>query len=133
MDINNGMPRYVVSRIQAILNREGKPLNGSKVLLLGMTYKPDIADLRESPSLEIFEILLEEGVQATFFDPHATSARIGGEVKHTEPDLQAAIASSDVVVLLQAHKAFDLEAIVAGSNSVFDTRGILSGANVERL
>ncbi|NDH65632.1 MAG: nucleotide sugar dehydrogenase [Microbacteriaceae bacterium] len=133
MDINNGMPRYVVSRIQAILNREGKPLKGSKVLLLGMTYKPDIADMRESPSLEIFEILLEEGAEASFFDPHAKSARIGGEVKQSQPNLQIALDENDVVILLQAHKAFDLDAIVAGSKSVFDTRGILAGANVERL
>ena len=133
MDINNGMPRYVVSRIQGILNREGKPLSRSKVLLLGMTYKPDIADLRESPSLEIFEILLEEGVDARFYDPHAASARIGSEVWQRESDLQAAISESDVVVLLQAHKAFDLESIVSSSKFLFDTRGILDGPNVERL
>lgn len=133
MDINNGMPRYVVSRIQAILNREAKPLLGSKVLLLGMTYKPDIADLRESPSLEILEILLHEGAQASFFDPHVSKARIGGEVVQGQPDLDAAIADSDVVVLLQAHKAFDLDRIVSSSKWLFDTRGITSGANVERL
>lgn len=133
MDINNGMPRYVVSRIQAILNREAKPLLGSKVLLLGMTYKPDIADLRESPSLEILEILLHEGAQASFFDPHVSKARIGGEVVQGQPDLDAAIADSDVVVLLQAHKAFDLDRIVSSSRWLFDTRGITSGANVERL
>jgi nucleotide sugar dehydrogenase len=133
MDINNGMPRYVVSRIQGILNRDGKALKDSKVLLLGMTYKPDIADLRESPSLEIFEILAEEGAEVSFFDPHATSARIGSEVVQTAPDLQEALASNDVVVLLQAHKAFNLESVVASSKWVFDTRGILTGANVERL
>jgi hypothetical protein len=133
MDINNGMPRYVVSRIQGILNREGKPLKDSKVLLLGMTYKPDIADLRESPSLEIFEILLEEGAEVSFFDPHATSARIGSEVIQSTPNLQEALASNDVVVLLQAHKAIDLDSVVASSKWVFDTRGILRGENVERL
>lgn len=133
MDINNGMPRYVVSRIQAILNREAKPLLGSKVLLLGMTYKPDIADLRESPSLEILEILLHEGADAKFFDPHVSQARIAGETVTGEPDLFAAIGESDVVVLLQAHRAFDLEKIVEASTWLFDTRGITSGENVERL
>ncbi len=133
MDINSGMPRYVVSRIQAILNREGKPLNGSKVLLLGITYKPDIADLRESPSLEIFEILIEDGADARFFDPHVATVRIAGDVREREADLQQAIIESDVVVLLQAHSAFNLDAIVASSKTVFDTRGVLSGANVERL
>jgi nucleotide sugar dehydrogenase len=133
MDINSGMPRYVVSRIQAILNREGKPLNGSKVLLLGITYKPDIADLRESPSLEIFEILIEDGADARFFDPHVATVRIAGDVREREADLQQAILESDVVVLLQAHSAFNLDEIVASSKTVFDTRGVLSGANVERL
>ena len=133
MDINNGMPRYVVTRIQAILNRDAKPLLGSKILLLGMTYKPDIADLRESPSLEILEILLHEGAQATFYDPHVSQARIGGEVVAGVSDLNAALRESDVVVLLQAHQAFDLNAIVAASKWFFDTRGITSGKNVERL
>jgi nucleotide sugar dehydrogenase len=133
MDINNGMPRYVVSRIQAILNRDAKPLLGSKVLLLGMTYKPDIADLRESPSLEILEILLHEGADAKFFDPHVSQARIAGETVTGESDLYAAIGESDVVVLLQAHKAFDLAKIVEASAWFFDTRGITSGENVERL
>ncbi len=133
MDINSGMPRYVVSRIQAILNREGKPLNGSKVLLLGITYKPDIADLRESPSLDIFEILIEAGADARFFDPHVARVRVAGDVREGEADLQRAIIESDVVVLLQAHSAFNLDEIVASSKTVFDTRGVLSGANVERL
>lgn len=134
MDINNGMPHYVVSRIQAILNRDGKALKDAKVLLLGLTYKPDIADLRESPSLEIFEILLEDGADARFFDPHVTTARIGATVQERQPDLFDAVDASDVVVLLQAHKAFDLEAIVARGKQVFDTRGILAPAgNVERL
>jgi nucleotide sugar dehydrogenase len=133
MDINSGMPRYVVSRIQAILNREAKPLKDSKVLLLGITYKPDIADLRESPSLEIFEILIEDGADARFFDPHVATVRIAGDVREREADLQQAILESDVVVLLQAHSAFNLDEIVASSKTVFDTRGVLSGANVERL
>ena len=133
MDINSGMPRYVVSRIQGILNRDSKALNGAKVLLLGLTYKPNIADLRESPSLDIFEILLEEGADARFYDPHVESARIAGEVKQRESDLALALKESDVVVLLQAHSTFDLEWIVANSKVVFDTRGTLSGANVERL
>jgi len=133
MDINSGMPRYVVSRIQAILNREGKPLNGSKVLLLGIIYMPDIADLRESPSLEIFEILIDDGADARFFDPHVATVRVAGDVREREADLQQAIIESDVVVVLQAHSAFNLDAIVNSSKTVFDTRGVLSGANVERL
>lgn len=133
MDINNGMPRYVVSRVQRILNREGKPLQGSKVLLLGMAYKPDIADLRESPSLEIFEILHQEGAQVAFHDPMITSMRIGDHTVSGEADLHAATSASDVVVLLQAHTAYDINDLVDRSNFFFDTRGVTRGEKVERL
>jgi nucleotide sugar dehydrogenase len=133
MDINNGMPGYVVSRVQSILNRDTKPLRGSTVLLLGMTYKPDIADLRESPSLEIFELLRHEGADVKFFDPHVESARFGGDVVKSEPNIEDALRGCDVAVLLQAHRAFDLDQITSTARWVFDTRGILSGENVERL
>ena len=133
MDINNGMPRYVVSRVQRILNREGKPLQGSKVLLLGMAYKPNIADLRESPSLEILEILHQEGAQVVFHDPLITSLRIGDHTFTGEADLHAATSDSDVVVLLQAHSAYDINDLVDRSNFFFDTRGVTRGEKVERL
>ena len=133
MDINNGMPRYVVSRVQRILNREGKPLQGSKVLLLGMAYKPNIADLRESPSLEIFEILQQEGAEVTFHDPLVTTLRIGEHVVTGEEDLHAAVSGSDVVVLLQAHSAYDIDDLVDRSAFFFDTRGVTRGEKVERL
>lgn len=133
MDINNGMPRYVVSRVQRILNREGKSLQGSKVLLLGMAYKPDIADLRESPSLEIFEILQQEGADVSFHDPLISSLRIGDHRVTGVDDLHAATAESDVVVLLQAHSAYDIDDLIERSNFFFDTRGVTRGDKVERL
>ncbi|MEN9956940.1 MAG: hypothetical protein RIR46_548 [Actinomycetota bacterium] len=133
MDINNGMPRYVVSRVQRILNREGRPLQGSKVLLLGMAYKPDIADLRESPSLEIFEILQQEGADVSYHDPLITSLRIGDHKVAGVANLEAATAESDVVVLLQAHSAYNIDDLIERSNFFFDTRGVTRGDKVERL
>ena len=132
-DINSGMPAYVITRIQDLLNDQGKALKGSNVLLLGATYKPDIADLRESPSREVAELLVEKGSNMTFHDPHAESFRMHGEVHHRVDDLDAALAKADVVVLLVAHAAYDLEDIKSKSKMIFDTRGKLSGANVERL
>ena len=132
-DINSGMPAYVITRIQDLLNDQGKALKGSNVLLLGATYKPDIADLRESPSLEVAELLVEKGSNMTFHDPHAESFRMHGDVYHRVDDLDAALAKADVVVLLVAHAAYDLEDIKSKSKMIFDTRGKLSGANVERL
>ena len=132
-DINSGMPAYVVGRIQDLLNDQSKSLKGSKVLLLGITYKPDIADLRESPSLEVAELLLEKGADMIFHDPHANSFRLHEDVLHGVNDLDAAVKSADVVVLLQAHAAYDLNGIAAKSKVFFDTRGKITGPNVERL
>ena len=132
-DINTGMPAYVITRIQDLLNDQGKALKGSNVLLLGATYKPDIADLRESPSLEVAELLVAKGANMTFHDPHAASFRMHGDVYNRVDDLDAALVKADVVVLLVAHAAYDLEDIKSKSKVIFDTRGKLSGANVERL
>jgi UDP-N-acetyl-D-glucosamine dehydrogenase len=98
-----------------------------------MAYKPDIADLRESPSLEIFEILHQEGAQVAFHDPLITSLRIGDHTFSGEVDLNAATSDSDVVVLLQAHSAYDINDLVDRSNFFFDTRGVTRGEKVERL
>jgi UDP-N-acetyl-D-glucosamine dehydrogenase len=133
MDINRSMPNYVVSRVRDLLASQGKQLNGAKVLLLGMTYKPDIADLRESPSLDVFEILLEEQADVSFFDPHVNSLRAAGTVHEGAADLNAALAEADVAILLQAHKAFDLAKIAAATKVLFDTRGVASGDSVVRL
>lgn len=132
-DINTGMPAYVITRIQDVLNNDAKALKGSNVLLLGITYKPDIADLRESPSLEVAELLVNKGADVRFFDPFVEQFSHGGHSFVGETNLDAALAAADIVVLLQAHAAYDLEEIKAKSKVIFDTRGKLSGANVERL
>jgi nucleotide sugar dehydrogenase len=132
-DINEGMPNYVVSRIQDLLNDQAKALKGANVLLLGITYKPDIADMRESPAVEVAELLVSKGANMKFHDPHAAQVKLHGETVKAETDLDAAIAAADVVVVLQAHSAYDFEDIKAKSKVIFDTRGKLSGANVERL
>lgn len=132
-DINTGMPAYVVERIQDILNDNDKPLKGAKVLLLGITYKPDIADLRESPSLEVVSILREKNADLRFYDPFVPTFKSHGDVLTGESNLDQALAEADIVVLLQAHAAYNLADIQAKSKLVFDTRGKMSGANVVRL
>lgn len=132
-DVNTGMPAYVVERIQDILNDNDKPLKGAKVLLLGITYKPDIADLRESPSLEVVSILREKNADLRFYDPFVPTFKSHGEVLTGETNLDAALADADIVVLLQAHAAYNLADIQAKSKLVFDTRGKMTGANVVRL
>ncbi|MFM8772808.1 MAG: nucleotide sugar dehydrogenase, partial [Actinomycetota bacterium] len=94
-EINAGMPAYVVRRIQDILNEQGKALRGSKVLLLGVTYKPDIADQRESPAKPIAQQLVDKGAQVTFHDPHVQAWHLGGTSLEVVPDLDGALASAD--------------------------------------
>jgi nucleotide sugar dehydrogenase len=132
-DINTGMPAYVVGRVQDILNEHSKSLRGSNVLLLGMTYKPDIADMRESPSAEVAELLVEKGAVTKFYDPHVEVFKHHDLVIDGEKDLDAALKVADVVVVLQNHKAYDLDDIVKKSKVVFDTRGTLRAPNVVRL
>lgn len=132
-EINAGMPSYVVRRIQDVLNDQGKALRGSRILLLGVTYKPDIADQRESPAKPIAVELRDKGAQVEFHDPHVVSWRLGAESLTRVDDLDAALAGADVVVLLQNHSDYDLVSIAAKAACLFDTRGATSGPKVVRL
>lgn len=123
-EINNSMPRYVVERVAAMLNDHRKPLNGSEVLLLGVTYKADIADQRESPAMPVAELLRERGADIRFHDPMVETWKLeSGEVVR-EADLDAAVKAADVVVVLQAHETYDLQRIATESQVMLDTRGV---------
>jgi nucleotide sugar dehydrogenase len=132
-EINAGMPRYVVQRVQDMLNDRGLALRGAKVLLLGVTYKPDIADQRESPATDVGAGFLAKGAQVSYHDPHVQSWRVAGRSLDRVEDLMAAVAGADVVVLLQNHRAYDLAAIAEAAQALFDTRGSASGEGVELL
>lgn len=132
-EINAGMPSYVVRRIQDALNDEGKPLRGSRILLLGVTYKPDIADQRESPAKPIAVELRDKGAEVEFHDPHVVTWRLGSESLTRVDDLASALGRADIVVLLQNHSDYDLTAIAAQAPRLFDTRGATSGPKVVRL
>lgn len=122
-EINQSMPRYVVERVADALNDVGKPLRGSRVLLLGVTYKPDVADQRESPAVPVAALLLQKGAQVAFADPHVPLWEVAGRRISAEPDAVAAAADADIVVLLQRHSSLDLGAICEKAALLFDTRG----------
>jgi UDP-N-acetyl-D-glucosamine dehydrogenase len=133
-EINQGMPRYVAQRAADLLNLDAKALNGSSVLLLGVTYKADIADQRESPATDVADHLLRAGARISHHDPHVRSWRLGDDVLEVVPDLGEAVAAADLVVLLQAHRDYDLEALAASATRLLDTRGVVpEGPGVERL
>ncbi|MDA0631809.1 nucleotide sugar dehydrogenase [Nonomuraea sp. CA-218870] len=133
-EINERMPSYVVARVQRLLNREKKAVNGARVVMLGVTYKPDIADERETPALPVARALLELGADLSFADPHVKEWSVDGTPVRREEDLAEAVAAADVTVLLQQHAAFDLGMVEAKARLVLDTRGVLTeGERVERL
>jgi len=132
-DVNDHMPEYVVTRLVAALNRSRRAVNGSRFLLLGLAYKRNTGDARESPALAVAERLLSLGAQVHACDPHVLSEQVDPRVVLVECD-EDEIAGADVVVLLVDHDAFDLERVTRRARFVFDTRNRLAAAaNVERL
>ncbi|PYF99395.1 nucleotide sugar dehydrogenase [Georgenia satyanarayanai] len=133
-EINATMPSYVVKRAQDILNEDGKAMKGATVLLLGVTYKPNIADQRESPAVPVAKHLREKGAAVVFHDPHVEQWRTNGSVTERVADLDEAIANADLVMLLQHHRDYDIEALAGASKRFFDTRGVAAESpTVQRL
>lgn len=132
-EINAGMPNYVIRRIQDQLNTVGKALKGATVLVLGVTYKPDIADQRESPAIPIGVGLIEKGAKVLFHDPMVETWRLDGKELSRVPDLIAALKQADITVMLQDHASYNASELISNSNLLFDTRGKLDHPEVERL
>lgn len=131
--INLQMPSYVVERISDLLNDEGKALRGSTVVLLGVTYKPNIADQRESPATPLAQLLIEKGVDLKFHDPHVQTWTPNGVAVPRADDLDEVLRTADVSVLLQNHREYDLDAIASTAHKLFDTKGASDHPGVERL
>lgn len=133
-EINGSMPEYVARRIQDMLNQDGRSLKDSDVLLLGVTYKPDVADTRESPAENLAKILRQRGAEVSYHDPLVKDWRLDGRVLSRVDDLLDAVRSADICILVQHHHAYDADALAAESKRFFDTRGVVTtGTRVERL
>jgi len=125
-DINTNMPRYVVSRILEAMNERGKTLKGSKCLVLGVAYKPDIDDIRESPALDVIGLLQKKGAMVTYHDPYIPTLKTHeDEEMHSVPDLMAAVRASDCVVITTNHKTYDYKPILDAAKFIFDSRNAL--------
>ncbi|MFQ5557682.1 MAG: nucleotide sugar dehydrogenase [Acidimicrobiales bacterium] len=132
-EVSGRMPAYVVARAQSLLNSARKPVNGSAVLLLGVTYKADISDERETPAPPLARRLLGMGADLSFFDPYVSTFEIDGTPLVKARDLSAAMISADLVILLQPHTVIMETARFDEADLVLDTRGLLRGPGVERL
>lgn len=126
-EINRQMPRYVVDRISALLNDRSLSVRGSRILLLGVAYKPDVADTRESPALDIFAMLAGQGAHVSYCDPHVERIDIGGRSLSALPMTPERLIEQDIVVVTTDHAAFDWELVRVHAPVVFDTRGVPVG------
>jgi UDP-N-acetyl-D-glucosamine dehydrogenase len=132
--INDRMPAYVAERAVRLLHRRGRCANGAAVALLGVTYKPDIADSRESPAEAVAASLTAAGARVGYVDPLIEDWSARGVPVARTPDLEEALAAADLAILLQPHRAFDLDLIATRGSLVLDTRGVLPPSEtVERL
>ncbi|HKW94407.1 MAG TPA: nucleotide sugar dehydrogenase [Methylomirabilota bacterium] len=123
--VNRAMPEHVVSLIADALNERGRALRGASVLVMGVTYKADVNDIRESPSLEIIEMLEKKGAQVSYADPFTREISVGGiKLTAVEPS-PAVIDAADCVVILTNHSNFDREMIARRASLVVDTRNAL--------
>ena len=132
-EINGRMPAYVVDRAASLLNRHAKPVNGARVLLVGVTYKPDIADQRESPAQPVARKLRAKGAALSYLDPFVAEWAVDGEEIRRTTDLDAELAEADLVILLQAHSTCDLDLIASDAALILDTSGRIVSTKAEAL
>ena len=121
-EINRRMPGYVVELVTEALNARERAVKGSRILLLGVAYKPNVADTRDSPALEIFDTLLAKGARVAYHDPMVPALSVGGERRESLDWRTLDLAAWDVVLVLTAHASYDWAAIVRGARLVIDTR-----------
>ncbi|MGD0004416.1 MAG: nucleotide sugar dehydrogenase [Anaerolineaceae bacterium] len=124
-EINTNMPRFAVDKVQNALNNQTKPVKGSRVLVLGVAYKPDIDDLRESPALDVLGLLRNKGALLTYHDPYIAHLDHDGWQMDSVPDLMKAVETADCVVIVTNHSAYDYPAILAKASLLVDTRNAL--------
>ncbi|WP_420633927.1 nucleotide sugar dehydrogenase [Candidatus Palauibacter sp.] len=126
-EVNAEMPRYVVDRIAQALNRQRLPVNGSHVLLLGVAYKPEVGDVRESPALDVIELLRRRGAEVAYHDPFVPRLTLDAGDLDSEPLTAELLEAADAVVLVTDHQQVDYDLVLEKSSIVIDTRNGLRG------
>ncbi len=134
--INSAMPEHTVTRITELLNHAGKAMKASRILMIGMTYKPNISDPRESPAKDVFVLLKKTEAHVEFYDPYALSIDIDGKTYKSTKNALKNLKRYDCVAIITPHSAIDYAALVKNSRLVFDARNAtkgLKGANIHKL
>ena len=121
-EINENMPYFVVQKLQRLLNKRAKCLNGAKILVLGVTYKADVADPRETPAEKVMSLLRHEGADLSYSDPHAPTFEVDGQAYKSVGLTAEQLKKCDAALILTAHSDFDMDMVVKNAPFVFDTR-----------
>jgi UDP-N-acetyl-D-glucosamine dehydrogenase len=135
-EINSEMPNYVVEKVQDALNQQGKPLRGTRILILGMAYKREIDDVRESPALDVMRLLEHKGAEVSYHDPYVAELRDDGQVHRSVALTDRQLEKTDCVVIVTDHQVIDYALVVAHARLVVDTRNAtraVAGPNVVGL
>ena len=130
--INGQMPHFVVDKIQNALNDHSKPLRGSRVHVLGVAYKRDIDDPRESPALDIIHLLQKRGAKVTYTDPYISKIQVDGASMHSQDEAKAN-SQSDCVVIITDHSRFDYPALLNDAKLIVDTRNAMKGFSSQKI
>jgi len=137
-EINTNMPRYVVGRVQDLLNAHGRSIRGARILVLGVAYKPDVSDTRESPALDVIGLLEEKGAQVEYYDPYVPAVDGDDWSKQSVTDLKRSLAETDCAVVITDHAGLDYGLIARTAPLIFDSRNAfrshgIDQANIVRL
>jgi UDP-N-acetyl-D-glucosamine dehydrogenase len=131
-DINSHMPEHVVDRVADLLNEARLAVNGANVLILGVAYKRDVGDLRESPALDVIRLLARKGAAVSFHDPHVRECEVEGKL-YTNVELSdEALTAADIVVILTDHSALDYARVARRARRIFDTRNATAAVENDR-
>ncbi|MFJ3665527.1 nucleotide sugar dehydrogenase [Streptomyces sp. NPDC090106] len=131
--VNQQMPRYVIQRAATLLNEHGKSARGARVLLLGVTYKADLADQQATPAREVAIRLMEMGASVSYHDPHVPSWNVLDRPVPRADSLYEAAADADLTILLQQHRTYDLQGLSVKAQLLLDTRGATPTGAAHRL
>jgi len=132
-EINSAMPEYVIDLVADGLNKMSKSINGSNILLLGMAYKPDIDDVRESPALDVYSLLEAKGAKVSFHDPYVSEIKFDSRIEQTVELNHTTLDQYDCVVITTNHSEYDIKAIVENSKLIIDTRNATAGMGMQNI
>ncbi|HUG88226.1 MAG TPA: nucleotide sugar dehydrogenase [Actinomycetota bacterium] len=131
--VNARMPAYVARRVAEALNDRAMPIRGASILAIGVSYKPDVGDVRESPTLPVLELLKAAGARISYHDPFVPTLEVGGRLRRSTPLTDRALEEHDLALILTAHSQIDFERVVDRARLVFDTRGVTRGMRHDNL